>query len=62
MVRTIHIYATLRMAMRDKVNIKTSSSHEELADSAKETPGVCLYPKINITLLEKFPNTELFSN
>ena len=35
-VNTIHIHAKLRMAMRDKVNIKTPSTHKELTDGPKK--------------------------
>ena len=35
-VNTIHIHAKLRMAMRDKINVKTSSTNIELNDSAKQ--------------------------
>ena len=35
-VSTIHIHAKLRMTMRDKVNIKTSSTRKQLPDSTKK--------------------------
>ena len=35
-LNTIHIHAKLRMAMRDKINVKTSSTNIELNDSAKK--------------------------
>ena len=35
-VYTIHIYVKCRMTMCDKVNIKPSSTHKNLADSAKK--------------------------
>ena len=43
---TSHVHAKLRKC--DKVNMKTSSTPNELADSAKKTPGVCLSSKRNI--------------
>ena len=35
-VNTIHIHAKIRMAMHDRINTKTSSTHKELTDSAKQ--------------------------
>ena len=35
-VRNIHIHAKLRMAMREKLNIKVSSTHKEVTDSGKK--------------------------
>ena len=35
-VRTIHIREKFRLAVRDKVYIKTSSTHRELGDCAKK--------------------------
>eukprot|EP00795_Rhopilema_esculentum_P015673 gene15673-6963_t len=34
-VKTVHIHAKLRLAMRDKLNINTTSTHKELTDSRK---------------------------
>ena len=34
-VKNIHIHAMLRMTMRDKLNVKVSSTHKEVTDSAK---------------------------
>ena len=34
-VKTVHIHAKLWLAMRDKLNIKTTSMHKELTDSGK---------------------------
>ena len=34
-VKTVHIHAKLRLAMRDKLNIKTTSTHKELTDNGK---------------------------
>ena len=35
-IKNIHIHAKLRMAMRDKLNIKVSSTHKEVTDSGKK--------------------------
>lgn len=36
-VKNIHIHAKLRMALREKVNLKVSSTHKEITDSGKKT-------------------------
>ena len=46
-VNTVHIHAKLRMAMRNKINIKTSSTHKELTDRAKKNDH-----KENVTFLK----------
>ena len=49
-IKNIHIHAKLRIAMRDKLNIKVSSTYKEVTDSGKK-----MHQKHVGALKEKLP-------